>query len=300
MAAGLSLMISKLHYFNLVVESGSFSEAARILDVQPSSVSRQIVALEKELGVLLLNRTTRSLGLTEAGRNYYTYSQRIVADLDEAQQAVTNLQAQPKGLLRLSVTVAFGEYVVVPLLQSFMEAYPDITVELELTERVVNLAEENIDLAIRSGKLADSNMVATKLMDNDFILCASPKYLNRNGTPDSIESLKTFNCIRYGYAGWHNWYVLDNKPRKIEVLGNTIVNTVTSQHKLLLSHSGLALMPLWAVRDDLKCARLVRVLEKFKLSPYPSESATYAIYLDKRYVAPKVRSLIDFIKQKFM
>ncbi|WP_263080461.1 LysR substrate-binding domain-containing protein [Endozoicomonas sp. Mp262] len=290
-------MISRLHYFNLVVESGSFSEAARILDVQASSVSRQVVALEQELGVLLLNRTTRSLGLTEAGRKYYSYSQRIVADLDEAHQAVTNLQEQPKGVLRLSVTVAFGEYAVVPFLSSFMETYPDITVELELTERVVNLVEENIDLAIRSGKLADSNMVATKLMENHFILCASPEYLKSNGVPDSIESLKRFNCIRYGYAGWHNWYLLGDKPEKIEVLGNPVVNTVTSQHKLLLSHTGLALMPSWAVRDDLRSGRLVRVLEQLKLSPYPSESATYGVYLDRRFIMPKVRAFLDFIKK---
>ncbi|MCG7588274.1 LysR family transcriptional regulator, partial [Photobacterium sp. OFAV2-7] len=128
-------MITRLQYFNCVVETGSISEASRVFDVQPSSISRQIATLEQELGVRLLNRTTRNLGLTEAGQRYYDYSQRIVAELDEAKRAVNDLQQSPKGRLRVSMTVGFGESVILPLIPDFLAMYPDIDVDLELTER---------------------------------------------------------------------------------------------------------------------------------------------------------------------
>ncbi len=155
-------MITRLHYFNCVVETGSISAASRIFDVQPSSISRQLAALETELGIRLLNRTTRNIGLTEAGSTYYHYSQRIVAELDEANRAVNDLQQSPKGNLKVSMTVGFGESCVLPLVPGFMQTYPDVNIELELTERVVDLVEDNADIAIRSGRIPDSNLIASK------------------------------------------------------------------------------------------------------------------------------------------
>ncbi|MGF1761007.1 LysR substrate-binding domain-containing protein [Photobacterium sagamiensis] len=286
-------------YFNCVVETGSISEASRIFDIQPSSVSRQIAALEKELGVRLLNRTTRNIGLTEAGQKFYEYSQRIVSELDEAKRAVNDLQESPKGKLKVSMTVGFGESIVLPLIPEFMAAYPDINVELELTERVVDLVEENIDIAIRSGRLPDSNLIAKQLAYNNFLLCSSPAYLAKHDALQSPFELGQYDCIRYGYVGWRDWYVMDDgKATKLTIDGGLTVNTVNGQKQLLLNDAGLALMPLWAVKDELKSGALVHVLPDHTFSPYEIISSTYAIYLKRELISPKVRVFIDFLSQR--
>ncbi|WP_028113399.1 LysR family transcriptional regulator [Ferrimonas kyonanensis] len=291
-------VISKLRYFNSVVETGSISQASQHFDVQPSSVSRQLAALEKELGVRLLNRTTRNLGLTEAGSRFYQYSQRIVAELDEAQRAVNDLQQAPRGCLRLSMTVGFGEAVVLPLLPSFGCRYPEIELQLELTERVVDLVEENIDIAIRSGQLPDSSLVAKRLQYNNFILCASPQYLQRRGHPTTLSDLSDHLCIRYGYSGWRDWYCLDERPQRMQLNSELTVDTVNGQRQLLLSHGGVALIPYWAVSDDLRQGRLVEVLPNHRISPTEVPSSTYALYLKREFVAPKIRVFLDYLSEQ--
>ena len=288
--------MTRLMYFNAVVETGSFSEAGRVLDVQPSSVSRQVTVLEKELGIALLNRTTRSIGLTEAGRQYYGYSRRILQELEEARQAVHALSDTPSGRLRLSMTVGFGESVVLPLIPAFMARYPDITVDIELTERVVDLVDENIDVALRSGRLPDSNLIATKVADNDFLLCATPAYLTQQGKPSTPDELAVFNCIRYGYAGWREWYLLGKRPVRLPINGPLTVNTVQGQKQLVLNHAGIALVPRWAVVDELGRGELVSVLPEHCFSPQETLSATYAIYLNRTLVSGKVRAFLDFLR----
>ncbi|MEZ8092769.1 LysR substrate-binding domain-containing protein [Photobacterium swingsii] len=289
-------MITRLQYFNCVVETGSISEASRLFDIQPSSISRQLVALESELGVRLLNRTTRSVGLTEAGQTFYRYSQRVVAELEEAKKAVNDLQESPRGHLKVSMTVGFGECVVLPLLTKFRQQYPEINVELELTERVVDFVDENIDIAIRSGRLPDSNLIAKRLADNNFLLCASPEYLEGKEALKSPTQLIDFDCIRYGYAGWRDWFLMeDGVPTRLTINPNLTINTVNGQKQLVLNHAGLALLPLWAVHDELRNGTLIQVLPDFVFSPYDVMSATYALYLKRELVSPKIRVFIDFI-----
>lgn len=194
--------INRLAYFNCVVETGSISQASKVFDVQPSSISRQLAALELDLGVRLLNRSTRNVGLTEAGVKYYEYSQRILSELDAAKRAVNDLQQNPKGKLKVSMTVGFGECVILPLIPQFIAQFPDIDLELELTERVVDLVDENIDIAIRSGQLPDSTLISKRLALNNFLLCASPNYLAQYGKPKTPNDLANFDCIRYSYSGW--------------------------------------------------------------------------------------------------
>ncbi len=289
-------MMTRLMYFNAVVETGSFSEAGRVLDVQPSSVSRQVTVLEKELGVALLNRTTRSIGLTEAGRQYYGYSRRILQELEEARQAVHALSDTPSGRLRLSMTVGFGESVVLPLIPAFMARYPDISVDIELTERVVDLVDENIDVALRSGRLPDSSLIATKVADNDFLLCATPAYLAQKGKPSTPEELSALNCIRYGYVGWREWYLLGKRPVRLPINGPLTVNTVQGQKQLVLNHAGIALIPRWAVVDELRRGELMSVLPEYAFSPQENLSATYAIYLNRTLMPGKVRAFLDFLR----
>lgn len=289
--------LNRLMYFNCVVETGSISEASRIFDVQPSSISRQLAALEQELGVRLLNKTTRNTGLTEAGRKYYEFSQRIVSEFDEAKRAVNDLQEKPKGRLKISMTVGFGESIVLPLIPRFMTLYPDIDIKLELTERVVDLVEENIDVAIRSGRLPDSSMIAKRLVFNHFLLCASPQYLAENSTPETPQALANHQCIRYGYARWSEWYLMADTKTKLAINNAISVNSVNAQKQLVLNHGGLALMPLWAIKDELDKGALQQVMPQHTFSPYEELSATYAIYLKRDMISPKTRVFLDYLAE---
>ena len=219
--------INRLAYFNCVVETGSISQASKVFDVQPSSISRQLAALELDLGVRLLNRSTRNVGLTEAGVKYYEYSQRILSELDAAKRAVNDLQQNPKGKLKISMTVGFGECVMLPLMPQFIAQFPDIDLELELTERVVDLVDENIDIAIRSGQLPDSTLISKRLALNNFLLCASPNYLAQHGKPKTPNDLENFDCIRYSYSGWKEWYLFEEKKR-IKLLINEGISVKNS------------------------------------------------------------------------
>ncbi|WP_438465496.1 LysR family transcriptional regulator [Marinomonas sp. PE14-40] len=292
--------ITRLHYFNAVVELGSISAASQRYNVQPSSISRQIIALEKELSVRLLSRTTRNIGLTEAGRKYFEYSQRIVAELDEAKRVVNDLQETPKGLLRLNLTVGFGENVILPLIPLFLEQYPAIKVELDLTERVVDLVEDNIDIAIRSGKLENSSLIATKLMDNNFILCASPHYLSKHPAILSPDNLSKHQCIHYGYSGWQSWYLLTNEKQSLNLEKPISVNSVNGQKQLILNHAGIALIPQWAVKNELEEKSLLQLLPQHIFSPNEHLTSTYGIYLNRQFIAPKIRVFLDFIKKSII
>lgn len=287
--------LNRLLYFNCVVETGSISEASRVFDIQPSSISRQLAALEQELGVRLLNKTTRNTGLTEAGRKYYEFSQRIVAEFDEAKRVVNDLQEKPKGKLKVSMTVGFGESVILPLLPKFSKLYPDIDLKLELAERVVDLVEENIDVAIRSGRLSDSSMIAKRLADNNFLLCASPNYLESNGTPQIPDELAKHICIRYSYARWQEWFLMAETRTKLTINDTISVNSVNGQKQLALNHAGLTLMPLWAIKNELTEGSLKHVMPEYTFSPYEELSATYAIYLKRDLVSPKIRVFLDFL-----
>lgn len=290
--------ISRLNYFNCVVEMGSISAASKHFDVQPSSISRQLVALEQELGVRLLNRTTRNVGLTEAGLKYYQYSQRVVAELEEAKRAVNELQDNPQGMLRLSMTVGFGEAVILPLIPLFRQQYPSIDIELELTERVVDLVDENVDIAIRSGRLPDSSLISKPLMPNNFLVCASPTYLATHGQPQSPDDLRQFSCLTYSYRGWKEWFMLNGKANKLAITKGLSVNSVNGQKQLLLNHAGLGLIPFWAVADELANGSLIEVLSQYSLSPYETLTSTYAIYLKRELIAPKTRVFLDFISEQ--
>ena len=289
--------LNRLLYFNCVVETGSISEASRIFDVQPSSISRQLTVLEQELGVRLLNKTTRNTGLTEAGRKYYEFSQRIVLEFDEAKRAVNDLQEKPKGKLKISMTVGFGESIVLPLIPKFMSLYPDIEINLELTERVVDLVEENIDVAIRSGRLSDSTMIARRLAFNNFLLCASPQYLTDNGLPDTPDDLVVHQCIRYSYARWKDWFLMTDKRTKLTINNAISVNSVNGQKQLVLNNMGIALMPLWAIKSELADGSLTQVMQQYIFSPYEELSSTYAIYLKRDLLSPKTRVFLDFLDE---
>lgn len=291
-------MIKRLQYFNTVAETKSISEASRIFDVQPSSISRQLAALEYDLGVRLINRNSRSVSLTEAGNQFYNYSKQIIADLDEAKRVVHDLQTTPKGILNISATVGFGEAVIIPLIPKFKAKYPEISLKIELTERIVDLVEENVDVAIRSGNLSDSSMIAKKLSTNDFVLCASPAYMKENGTPLKLEDLAGHLCIKYGYAGWGNWFLKGESLEKIEIKNFMEINTVNGQKQMILNHGGLALIPLWAVKKELQNKELTQIMPQHKFCPHGKDTEAYAIFLRRELISPKIRVFMDFLKDQ--
>ncbi|EEA95298.1 LysR family transcriptional regulator [Pseudovibrio sp. JE062] len=288
-------MMKRIAYFNAVMEEQSITEASRRFDLQPSSISRQIASLEEELGVRLLNRNTRKVSPTEAGLRFYSYSRQILSDLDEAKRAISDLQQEPQGTLTISSTVGFGETVILPLVPAFMSEYPKLKIKVELTERVVDLIEEGVDVAIRSGSLADSSLIARHLLPNNFIICASPTYLKQAGTPETPQDLTKHRAIKYGYAGWANWFQISDKIERLTLSDTLETNSVNGQKQLILNHGGLALIPHWAVRRELATGELVQVLPDLTFSPHGQQTSTYAIYLKRELISPKIKVFMDYI-----
>src|ERR1700731_2143504 len=191
--------------FAKVVESSSFAAAARHFDMSPAMVSKHIRTLEERLGVRLLNRTTRRVSATEVGQNYYERCLRILNELEDAERAAGDLEAAPRGLLRVTTSGSFGAHQLAPAIADYLIAYPDVSIDLSLHDKYIDLLEERIDLAIRLGQLADSSLIARKLYPVEMVLCASPGYLAANGSPHTPRDLVKSNCLIYTYATPRMW-----------------------------------------------------------------------------------------------
>ncbi len=293
-------ILSGMRLFAQVVGSGSFSEAGRSLGMAPSSISRQISALEDLLGVRLLNRTTRKLSLTEAGRLFHERAERILADVEEAAVAVTALDGAPRGTLRLNAPVGFGNYHVAPALPAFLERYPDLKVELSLSDNFIDLVDEGVDVAVRIGALRDSTLVARRLADNRRVVYGSPAYLDRFGVPRHPDDLINHHCMAYRYRqGPQIWlFEKDGERREITVTGPLTATNSESLHKAALGGSGLVMLPTWMGYEDVRSGRLLAVLEDWTMSPTSLESGIHVVYPANRHLAPKVRAFIDFLADR--
>jgi DNA-binding transcriptional LysR family regulator len=264
----------------------------------PSSISRQINTLEEELGVRLLQRTTSRISLTEAGQIYFERVSKILGDLEEAQSAITQLQVSPKGTLRLNIAIPFGERNIVPLIPEFLTMYPDLKIDLILEDRSIDLVEERVDLAIRIGRLGDSSIVARKLADNQFMVCASQQYLETHGLPHTPSDLMRHNCIiNKNIPNSDTWLFRDgNSTENISVSGNFLANTGGALYRAMLSGLGIAVLPTWFVGEDIKQGKLKVVLEDYDVNlPAMTDSAIYALYPAGQYLPPKVRVFIDYL-----
>ncbi len=289
---------SNLELFVKTIEVGNFSALGRQLHMAPSSISRQINTLEEELGVRLLQRTTRSISLTEAGQIYFERVSKILGDLEEAQLAITQLQASPRGVLRLNIAIPFGERIIVPLIPEFLALYPDLKIDLVLEDRAIDLVEERVDLAIRISRLGDSSIVARKLADNQFVVCASQQYIEMHGLPDTPDDLAHHNCINN--KNIHNsdtWQFRGGKSiQNISVSGNFLANTGGALYRAILSGLGIAVLPTWFVGEDIKQGKLKVVLEDYEVNlSAMTDSAIYALYPAGQYLPPKVRVFIDYL-----
>jgi DNA-binding transcriptional LysR family regulator len=281
--------LAALRAFAAVAEAASFSAAAAVLKTSKSAVSKHVTALEQDLGVKLLSRTTRNVGLTAAGEAYLRRAERILAELDEADQAVRQAAAAPAGRLRLAVPMTFGIMHMGDFIAEFLARYPGITVDLNLSDRYVDLIEEHIDLAIRIGRLKDSSLQARVLAPSKVYICASPRYLKAHGTPTAPQDLLKHKCLTYTYAdGTASWRL---KGRTVGVAGPVHANNGDILRRLALKDMGLISAPSFIVGPDIKRGALVSVLEDYVIQ----DSTINAVYPPGRFVPAPVRAFIDFM-----
>lgn len=287
-----------LHTFVAVVEAGSFSAAAARLDRAKSAVSRQVAALESHLGVQLLNRTTRRLSLTEAGREFHERAQRILADLEEAELSVAAEQTALRGRLRLAAPLSFGVLHLAPALAEFLTRHPELVLDLDLDDRRINLVEEGFDLALRIGELVDSSLVARSLAPIRMQLCASPAYLRRHGTPRTPQDLAFHAGLVYGNVPEaQQWRFRDvaGKVHSVKVPARLRANNGDVLLRAALDGLGVVVSPTFIAHRALAAGQLVPLLPDYQA---PGTSA-YAVYPSRRHLPQRVRALIDFLAQRF-
>jgi DNA-binding transcriptional LysR family regulator len=275
--------------FAEVVATGSFSQAARRLGLSKASVSREVARLERRLGAQLLRRTTRSMSLTEIGEAFYAGCQRMAEEAEQAERSVSELQAEPRGEIRLVTPVSLGQFHIAPLLPAFMQHHPKVRVRAELTDRIVDLVREKFDLAIRiTGRLSDAALVQRRLCPIRFVVCAAPAYLERHGTPSDPDELFQHNCLGMGASPWH---LLLSREWAGKLRGDLFVDNGDALRRIALLGHGIVFLPTYLVGEDLARGRLVRILA----DDLGLEASAFALYPQSRHASPKVRALIDFL-----
>ncbi|MER9518045.1 LysR substrate-binding domain-containing protein [Mesorhizobium sp. M0614] len=285
----------EIEVFVRVVEEGSFSSAARALRMTPSAVSKLIARLEARLGARLVSRSTRKLQLRPEGTAFYDSGLRILADMAAAEQEAA-AGASPRGRLRVNSYVPFGVHRLIPLLPRFLERYPEISIDLVLTDSVIDLMAERADVAIRAGPLSESRLVARKLGQSPVVVVAAPSYLEAHGTPLTPADLDRHNRMGFGFVRHiDGWPFLDADGRAIMVpiTGNTLVSDGEAMRLMALAGAGVARLAHWHVAADIAAGRLVSLLEAFNPG---DEEPTHAVYVGQgRHLPARVRAFLDFL-----
>ncbi len=282
--------------FIRIVDSGSLTAAADAMDVSQPSMVRTLAALERELGVRLLNRTTRRMSLTDEGRDYYDRARQIVAAVEEAQLSLSARRTTPKGRLRIASSVSFGRTFVAPVVAEFLAANPQVNIELLLLDRVVDLVEEGMDLAVRVAKLPDSSMVAHAIGEVHRVVVASPALLKAAGTPKVPSELRTRRCVSFtGVTSPGHWDFHDGRKLTQVPVGNALVtNQIDAGVLACVQGIGFGRFFDYHVLNEIKAGKLVRVLGKFEGAPIPAS----VVYPSSRHQSPNVRSFVAFAQAK--
>lgn len=283
--------------FTRIVEAGSFTAAADGLGMPKATVSRRLAALERALGVRLIQRTTRSLSMTDAGRRYYEDSSQALAALESANLALAQTSAEPSGTLRISAPVGFGEQFLTSAVFAFLAAFPKAGVELHLTDERLNLVENRIDLAFRTGALADSTLIARKLGPTHRILCASPDYLARRGLPAVPADLAAHDCVVAGTSRAGSHWNLDgpNGPETVAVSGRFAANEMQAVAAAAIAGHGIAQLPYQLVLEAVRQGRLQRVLAAYTAAG----GGLHAVYPSSRHLSPLVKAFIDLVARRW-
>ena len=287
-----------LQAFVSVVEAGSFTGAADRLDIAKSAVSRRVSALEERLGVQLLRRTTRRLNLTDSGQSFYEHSARILADLEEAEAAVAQEHGELRGTLRVALPLSFGVRHMCKPIAEFSRRHPRVRFDLDLNDRRIDLISEGVDLAVRIGHLADSTLIARKLFEARTVVCASPAYLERRGSPDTPEDLVDHECLVYSnLPDPGRWVCRDREGAKRSVQVH-IAMTASSGDLLSAAAAdgmGIAMQPTFIAGEQISSGDLVPLLTDYDWPVTPA----YAIYPPTRHLSYRVREFIDFLAERF-
>lgn len=288
-----------MRVFVQVVDEGSFSKAAPRVGITQSSASRYISALEAELGVQLLQRSTRKLNLTDAGQIYYDRSLQIIHDMDEANLAVRRLNAVPSGILRVTAPAVFGRCYISPYLAKFYELYPEIIIGLSLSDSVDDVIGAGFDLAIRFGNLKDTSLIARRLASSRSIVCAHPEYLKRNNTPQTPADLVNHNCLTFrttpGVNIWH--FERDGEAFHVEASGSLYADSGDTLQAAAAAALGIVQLPSWVVAPEIENGNLVSILQDFDL--IPNSIPIHAVFAHKLHLAPKVTVFMEFLKDRF-
>ncbi len=278
--------------FVKVVQAGGFSAAARQMGVPTSTVSHRVARLEKRLGVTLLQRTTRRLNLTEAGELFYRHATVGLEHLTEAEAAVTAATEKPRGLLRITAPTDFGDALLAGIIREVRQTHPGIEVDLFLTDRMVDLVGEGLDVAIRAGELADSSLVAKGVGVACWALFASPDYLETAPPLDRPEDLAEHDCVQFASLGREQWQLSDSETRRsIPMEGRVIVNDFSVVREMVLAGDGIGLLPTYDCRREVQAGRLARVLPEWHARADP----IHIVYPWQRFVPPKLRAFIDVV-----
>lgn len=290
--------LGSMRVFAQVVEAKSFSAAADKLGMSKSVASRHVSALERSLSVKLLNRSTRKLGLTEAGAVFYEHCARIVQEAELAEQRLTQTQSEPAGLVKVTAVPAFAIRHVLPALSDFYQKYPRIQVKLFCSNRALDLHDEGFDVGIRVSFAPAPHLVARKLAANRSVLCASPSYLERHGMPRRIEDLRKHQCVLFpSLAPKGVWtFRRDGQKYSVQVAGVFETDEMDAVRAAVIAGLGVSPLPVYMVADALRQGQLVPMLRRFQILP---ESAIYLVYLPNRTISSRVRALIDFLTERF-
>lgn len=285
--------------FTAVASSSSFAEAARRLNLSPALVSKHVQALEDRLGARLLHRTTRKVSLTEAGQAYFDQASQILAEIEAADTSIRDLQAKPHGTLRVNASNVIFDHLV-PLFTNFAAAFPEITLDLVTTDRMPDLVEEGVDVAIRANPDLESRVIARPLVSYQVICCAAPTYIARHGAPRLIEDLAHHSCLCFMYPGFtaltREWHLTGPSHEvTVRVSGNLHTNSTELLHAALLEGRGIGMVPSYRAADDIRAGRLVHLFPEYR----SAEISIVALYPNREHLPMKVRSFVDFAVKHF-
>lgn len=287
----------EMQTFTAVVDSGSFVRASDALVMSKAAVSRQVADLEARLGVRLLHRTTRKLSLTEEGEVFYARSRELLAALGEAEAEVTARSAEVVGAVKVSAPVSFGLLQLAGRWADFMAAHPKVTLEVTLSDRMVDLVDEGFDVAVRVARLPSSTLVSRKLSSTRMVLCATPEYLKRHGTPKRPSELVEHDVLAYTLLTSGESWSFDGPegPETVKVRPRMFSNSGDTCRATALGHQGIILQPTFLIGDDLRSGKLKEIMPQYR----SHELGIYALYPTRKHVLPKVRMLVDYLARAF-
>lgn len=288
--------LEDMQIFVSTVEAQSFTAAAERLGLSKQFISRRIMALEERLGARLLIRTTRKLSVTDTGRSYYERALKIIDEVNETEQLVSRANTSPRGTLRISAPVSFGTLHLGPAIARFMAQCPDVAIELDLSDRFVDIVGEGYDMAIRIGHLADSSLVARHIAPAQLVTCASPAYLKAHGKPKTPLDLKMHECLIYGHARNVEWaFAEQGKPLRILVKGRMRANNGELTCAAAVEGLGIALLPTFIVGEALRARKLLTILDAYA----PPPLNIYAVYPQHRQSSLAIKAFADFLRSTF-